>query len=94
MEGERMDSGLERVIERFPELAPSIRACFHGDQSFREMCSDYVEALDALQRWQASDGPQKAARVQEYQELAAALEREIVAALRPPTRDTKDNHQS
>jgi hypothetical protein len=90
MREERMDPGLRRVIERFPELAPSIRACFHGDQSFREMCSDYAEALDALQRWQASDGPQKAARVEEYQELAVALESEIVAALRLPTRPKDD----
>jgi hypothetical protein len=87
-----MESGLRRVIERFPELAPSIRACFHGDQSFREMCSDYVEALDALQRWQTSDGPQRAARVEEYRELATALESEIVAALRHPNRG-KDDHE-
>jgi hypothetical protein len=85
-----MNSGMTRVIERFPELAPSIRNCFHGDQSFREMCSDYAEALDALQRWQTSDHPQKAARIEEYQELARALETEIVAALRLPTRAKDD----
>jgi hypothetical protein len=85
-----MNSGMTRVIERFPELAPSIRNCFHGDQSFREMCSDYAEALDALQRWQTSDHPQKAARIEEYQELARALESEIVAALRLPTRAKDD----
>ena len=88
-----MDSGMRRVIERFPELELPIRNCFHGDQSFREMCSDYAEALDALQRWQTSDHPRKAARVEEYQELARALESEIVAALRLPTR-AKDDHPS
>jgi hypothetical protein len=90
MREERMDPGLRRVIERFPEHAPSIRECFHDDQSFREMCSDYAEALNALQRWQTSDGPQKAARVEEYQELVGALESEIVAALRLPTPPTDD----
>jgi hypothetical protein len=89
-----MDSGMRRVIERFPELAPAIRNFFHGDPSFREMCSDYAEALDALQRWQTSDHPQKAARVDEYRELARALESEIVAALRLPTQGTKDDHRS
>ena len=84
---------MRRVIERFPELAPAIRNFFHGDPSFREMCSDYAEALDALQRWQTSDHPQKAARVDEYRELARALESEIVAALRLPTR-AEDDHQS
>jgi hypothetical protein len=90
MEGERTDSGVERVIDRFPELAASIRARFHDDQSFREMCRDYAETLEALQRWQASDGPQRAARIEEYRELARALEIEIATALRLPSQDAKD----
>jgi hypothetical protein len=76
-----MDSGVERVIERFPEHAASIQDRFHDDESFREMCSDYAETLAALQRWQASSGPHKAARVEEYRELARALESEVLTAL-------------
>ncbi|MGH6917928.1 MAG: hypothetical protein ACREJ0_09505 [Geminicoccaceae bacterium] len=86
MGSERIDSGIERAIERFPELEASIRDRFHDDPSFREMCGDYAEALEALQRWQVSDVPQKAARVEEYRELAKALEIEIVTALRLPSR--------
>jgi hypothetical protein len=86
-----MDSGMARVIQCFPEHAASIRERFHDDQSFREMCSDYAETLEALQRWQASEGPQKAARVEEYQELARALEIEIATALRLSTYDTTDD---
>jgi hypothetical protein len=89
MEGQRTDSGVERVIERFPELAASIRARFHDDQSFREMCRDYSETLEVLQRWQDSADPQKAARVEEYQELAEGLELEIVTALGSPPPGTK-----
>jgi hypothetical protein len=84
-----MDSGRERLIERFPELAASIQARFHDDQSFREMCSDYGETLEALQRWQASDGPQRAARIEEYREVAEGLEIEIVTTLRSPPPGTK-----
>jgi hypothetical protein len=91
MEGERMDTGVERVIERFPEFAASIRARFHDDQSFRDMCSDYAEAGEALQRWQASDDPQKSARVEEYQELAKALEIEIHTALGLSPQATSDD---
>jgi hypothetical protein len=80
-------SGVARVIECFPEHAASIRERFHDDQSFREMCGDYADALEALQRWQASDSPQKAARVEEYQELARALEIEIASALQLPIQD-------
>ena len=80
------DSGMERLIERAPELATSIQGRFHDDPSFREMCGDYAEALETLQRWQASDDPHKAARVEEYQELTRALEIEIATALRLPTK--------
>jgi hypothetical protein len=86
-----MDSSLERLIERFPELAASIQARFHDDPSFREMCSDYAEAGEALQRWQASDDPQKSARVDEYQELAKALEIEIHTALGLSPQATSDD---
>jgi hypothetical protein len=85
-----MDAGMQRVIERFPRHAASIRELFHADQSFREMCGDYADTLEALQRWQASEGPQKAARVEEYQELARALEVEIATALRLPTQEMQD----
>ncbi len=84
MARDHMDSGMARVIQCFPEHAASIQERFHDDQSFREMCSDYAETLEALQRWQASDGPQKAARIEEYRELAEALEMEIATALRHP----------
>ena len=89
MEREFTDFGMERLIRRFPDLATSIQERFHDDPSFREMCSDYGETLEALQRWQASDDPQKAARVEEYRELAEGLELEIVTALRSRPPGTK-----
>jgi hypothetical protein len=78
------DSRMARVIQCFPEHAAWIRERFYADQSFREMCGDYADALGALQRWQASHSPQTAVRVEEYQELAAALEIEIATALQLP----------
>jgi hypothetical protein len=80
-----MNFGMSRVVERFPEHAASIRDRCRADQSFREMCGDYAETMAALQRWEASSDPHKAARVEEYRELARALEIEIVAALGLPT---------
>jgi hypothetical protein len=85
------DPGLERLIEQFPGLAASIQARFRDDPSFREMCSDYGETLEMLQRWQASDGPYRAARIEEYRELAKGLETEIVTALGLPPPATKDD---
>lgn len=85
------DPGMARVIECFPEHAAAIRDRFDGDQSFREMCGDYAETLQALERWQASSGPQTAARIEEYRELARALETEIAIALRLTVYDTGDH---
>jgi hypothetical protein len=86
-----MDAGMQRVIARFPKHAASILALFHADQSFREMCGDYADTLDALQRWKASCGPHKAARIEEYQELARALECEVLTALGLPPQAAKDD---
>jgi hypothetical protein len=82
MGSEAVDPCMVRVIARFPEHAPAIQARFRKDGSFREMCSDYVQALEALQRWEDSHVPQRAARIEEYRELAKALEIEMVTALR------------
>lgn len=79
-----MDAGMKCAIERFPDFAASIQDRFHDDQSFREICGDYAEALEALERWQTSADPRRAARVREYRDLAEALEAEILAALSAP----------
>ena len=84
-----MVGGLQRAIDRFPQLAASIRDRFDDEQSFRDMCHDYAETLEALERWQASDSPRRAARIEEYRELGGALEVEIFAALSAPPRIPK-----
>ena len=80
---------MAHVMERFPEHARSIQDHFDADEGFREMCSDYAETLETLQRWQASHDPRRAARIEEYRELAEGLELEIVTALQSPTPGTK-----
>ena len=80
---------MKRVIERFPELAGPLQERFPTDQSLREMCRDYSETLETLQRWQASHDPHRAVRIEEYRELAEGLETEIVAALRSTPPGTK-----
>jgi hypothetical protein len=86
-----MDAGMQRVIERFPKHAASIMDLFHADQSFRDICGDYADTLEALQRWEASSGPHRAARIEEYQELARALENEVLTALGLPPQAAKDD---
>jgi hypothetical protein len=87
----QMEYGMARVIGCFPEHAASIRDRFRADRSVREICGDYAETAAALQRWEASSGPHKAARIEESRELAAALEVEIATALRLQPPDTEDH---
>ena len=84
-----MGNGLQRVIDRFPQLAASIRDCFDGDQNFRDMCEDYAEAIEALRQCQASDRPRRQPHIEEYGDLAKALESEILAALSAPPKQPK-----
>ena len=85
-----MDSWMGHVMARFPEHARSIQGHFDADEGFCEMCSDYAETMQALERWQASRGPHKAARVEEYRELAQALEIEIATVLGLPPQTAND----
>jgi len=53
------------------------------DSGFRSLCEDHGDALEALRRWQASDDPRRAERVEEVQTLLIELEREVVRELGP-----------
>ena len=86
-----MDARMQRVIERFPQLTDSIKDRFYDDRCFQEICTDYTEALEALERWEVSQDLQRTSRVAEYRELVEELATEILTALRLPTQATKDD---
>lgn len=86
-----MGTRMQRVIERFPQLTESIQEHFYGDRRFQEICTDYAEALEALERWEVSQDRQRASRVAEYRSLVEELATEILTALRCPTSGTKDD---
>ena len=71
----------DRVLRRFPYLEPRIAACWSESASFRGICHDFVDALEALQHWQVSQEPRARQRATEYRKLVRALEAEILVEL-------------
>ena len=70
------------VVQRFPEQWQDITALSRASEDFRALCDDYGEAVEALRRWQAAtDDPNAPARIEEFAQLVAELEDEILAEL-------------
>jgi hypothetical protein len=86
-----MDARMQRAIERFPQLATTIQERFYDDRRLQEICADYTEALETLKRWEASQDAQRISRIAEYRELVDELATEILAAVRLPVQDVKDD---
>lgn len=73
---------LGHVFQRFPDRWRVIAALGRSSDDFRALCEDYGEAVEALRRWQAATAdPGAPARTEEFGQLVAELEDEILAAL-------------
>jgi hypothetical protein len=75
-----MDEGLAAAARRFPARRRALDALV-DDESFRLLCSDFLEAGAALDRWSSSASPVSAERSAEYAELVESLAGEIAAYL-------------
>jgi hypothetical protein len=69
------------VLERLPQHRHAIQKRMLADREFRSLCDDYDDALEALQRWEASDDRHLQERVQEFRTLVAELEQDILREL-------------
>ncbi len=75
------------IVARFPQREFDIRRRYARDAAFRAVCADYHEAAGALWHWrQAAKGgnPQGERRADEYDNLVAELEQEILEHLDRP----------
>ena len=68
-----------RVVARFPGRELAIERLVRSSESFREMCEEYNEGVEALERWQQVARPQ--AELAELGNSLADLEAEILKAL-------------
>ena len=76
-----LDPAVGCVIGRFPRREEEITECYRSDLGFRSLCEDYCECLQSFARW-ARDTTQTALVYQEdYRELLADLEADILTYL-------------
>ena len=67
---------LHQVSARFPKSKTTIRKLFHEDEQFRELCGDYAECMDVLDRLHRGQGAADE-RLEQYCELRVNLEQEL-----------------
>ncbi len=70
--------GLFLVIERFPDRCHLFKRLYAEKESFRALCENYSQCLDALHYWAHAGQENASARYREYQELLNELEGELI----------------
>ena len=70
-------STLQPVLNRFPEVRPTLERLFRENSSFQSLCDDYRDCLKALRHWEQSSSKEAPALAQSYAELLEELEQEI-----------------
>jgi len=75
------ETALGCVIGRFPHQEAVIVDRYRSDQVFRSLCEDYCECLKSLARWTSETGEIAEVYQQDYRELLAELEVDIVRYL-------------
>ena len=77
-----MPDEAQRVMAQLAMHLAALELRLAADPEFRRLCTDHHEALEALDRWEASTDPRRAARIDEFRRLVAELEQEILTELR------------
>ena len=70
-------SELASVIRRFSDHEFMLRRLHATDPEFKILCEDYATAINALDHWK-----ENASRAEEYRQIIAELEEEILCLLR------------
>ena len=68
-----------RVVARFPYHELAIERLARSSESFREMCEEYNDGIESLERWQQARRPE--AELTELRDSLADLEAEILETL-------------
>ncbi|MEG9504353.1 MAG: hypothetical protein MIN69_21265 [Methylorubrum extorquens] len=74
-------SGLARLMLRYPDRREALRCKAAEDANFRDLCEAYEAACVAVDYWAKSAEPVGPERAVEYQQLAAAVEEDILRNL-------------
>jgi len=76
-----IDPAVGCVIGRFPHREHEIAECYRSDQRFQSLCEDYCECLKSLARWTRDPSQTAAVYQDDYRELLAELEGDILSYL-------------
>ena len=79
------------VVARFPDHELAIERLVRTSESFREMCEEYNDGIEALERWQQAARPQ--VELAELRDSLADLEAEILEALQKDATAGSSRHR-
>ena len=72
-----VSSKVRHAMERFPQHAPQLRRLLGEDEMFADLCTEYGEAVEAIQRWRTSNDTGTRGQIAELLEVREDLETEI-----------------
>lgn len=73
---------IDRVIERFPEMASTARALYLRDERFRSICDDLSLAFASLQAFEQRPDANARPEIADYRQVLEELEAELESYLR------------
>ncbi len=73
--------GLSRLLLRWPERRAALRMCVAHDPQLAELCEAYETACVATEYWMKSNAVIAPVRVAEYNDLASAMEPDVIGRL-------------
>jgi hypothetical protein len=73
--------GAARMALRWPRARPALLKCLPADSRLADLCETYETTCAAAEYWRRSEAQVGPSRVEEYMQLAADLEADILDAL-------------
>lgn len=73
--------GLSRLLLRWPDQRAALRTSVSHDPQLAELCEAYEAACVATEYWMKSNAAIAPVRAAEYNDLAAAMEQDIIGRL-------------
>jgi len=87
-------SSVLAVLRRFPSQWESVESLYAENDSFRDLCEDYRDAVEALRRLEAPGRSQNRELQSEYRALCLHLETEMLRYLEAEQREAEPDRGS
>lgn len=87
-------SAIQAVLRRFPSQGEPAGKLYEENDSFRELCGDYRDAVEAFERLETSRRPGDSGLLGEYRALCLRLECELLRYLETGPGSSSSDGQS